>query len=107
FLVLGAPEPWQPVDTLLWAKTMGLWLSYNWRTELSRQALAGHVPQRMIDELWPSASGTGHPDASLPPSTQFAEAARRLAAMLPRFPAAFTMPSSASNEWAVDGHHTA
>jgi penicillin amidase len=24
FLVLGAPEPWQPVDTLLWAKTMGM-----------------------------------------------------------------------------------
>ena len=25
--MLGAPEPWQPVDSLLWGKTMGLWLS--------------------------------------------------------------------------------
>ena len=36
FLVLGAPEPWTPVDSLLWAKTMGLWLSMNWRQELAR-----------------------------------------------------------------------
>src|ERR1700712_3973626 len=36
FLVLGAPEPWEPADSLLWAKTMGLWLLMNWRQELSR-----------------------------------------------------------------------
>ena len=35
FLFLGAPEPWEPVDSLLWGQTMGLWLSLNWRTELS------------------------------------------------------------------------
>src|SRR6185437_4067426 len=52
-LFLGTPEPWQASDSLLWGETMGLWLSLNWRTELSREALAGHLPQRMIDELWP------------------------------------------------------
>ena len=41
FLFLGTPEPWEPVDSLLWGETMGLWLSLNWRTELSRQSLAG------------------------------------------------------------------
>ena len=36
FLLLGAPRPWTPTDSLLWAKTMGLYLSANWRTELAR-----------------------------------------------------------------------
>ena len=106
FLLLGPPEPWQPVDTLLWAKTMGLWLSMNWRQELSRQALAGRVPQTLIDQLWPPQPG-GHPEAALARPTRFAEAAERLEAVLPRFPSPFTLPDSASNEWAVDGRHTA
>jgi penicillin amidase len=37
FLVLGAPDRWEAADSLLWAKTMGLWLSMNWREELARQ----------------------------------------------------------------------
>ncbi|HVC62426.1 MAG TPA: penicillin acylase family protein [Acetobacteraceae bacterium] len=107
FLLFGAPEPWSPVDSLLWAKTMGLWLSLNWRTELSRQALAGRVPRQLIDELWPDESGPGHPQASLSLPRQFADAAARLEQVLPRFPSPFTLPNSASNEWAVDGRHTA
>jgi penicillin G amidase len=107
FLLLGAPEPWTPVDSLLWGETMGLWLSANWRTELSRQALAGHVPQQLIDELWPDQSGPGRPQAALPLSRQFADAAARLEAVLPSFPSPFTLPGTASNEWAVDGHHSA
>ena len=105
FLFLGTPEPWEPVDSLLWGETMGLWLSLNWRTELSRQALAGRVPQQMVDELWPPAGGAGRPEAALEPGSR--HAAGELAALLPRFPAPFTLPGSASNEWAVDGRHTA
>ncbi len=41
------------------------------------------------------------------PLTRFAAAAARLASVLPRFPGPYTMPPSASNEWAVDGRHTA
>ncbi len=104
FLLLGAPEPWHPSDSLLWAKTMGLWLSMNWRTELSRMALAGKVEQRLIDELWPNG-GTG-PRAAANPLARFADAAAGVSARLPRFPSAFTQPPSASNEWAVDGRHT-
>jgi penicillin amidase len=107
FLVLGAPEQWQAADSLLWAKTMGLWLSMNWRQELSRQALAGRVPAPLLDQLWPRQPGVPAPDAMLQPLTRFAAAASRLAAILPHFPAPYTMPSSASNEWAVDGRHTA
>ena len=54
FLVLGAPEPWTAVDSLLWGKTMGVWLSANWRTELARLALHGHLSPRMIEALWPA-----------------------------------------------------
>lgn len=106
FLFLGTPEQWQPVDSLLWGETMALWLSFNWRTELSRLSLAGHVPQRMIDELWPPPPGNGQPDAG-PAEHAAADVARQLAQVLPRFPDPYTLPTTASNEWAVDGRYTA
>ena len=34
FLFLGPPEPWRATDSLLWGRTMSLWLSSNYRTEL-------------------------------------------------------------------------
>ncbi|MEA2741101.1 MAG: penicillin amidase, partial [Acetobacteraceae bacterium] len=128
FLVLGAPERWEAVDSLLWAKTMGLWLSMNWRQELSRQALAGRVGASVLDQLWPNTPGLQAPDAMNAPPTKFASgpkglasgpagsasgparlasAASRLISVLPAFPSPYTMPRSASNEWAVDGRHTA
>ena len=107
FLVLGTPEPWEPADSLLWGETMGLWLSLNYRTELSRQSLAGRFPQQVIDDLWPSAPGDGRPDAGPALRHAQAEIARTLAQILPRFPDPYTLPESASNEWAVDGRHTA
>jgi penicillin amidase len=107
FLVLGAPEQWEATDSLLWAKTMGLWLSMNWRQELARQAAAGRVPAALLDQLWPAQPGTPAPDAMRALPTQFAAAASRLAAVLPDFPDPYTWPRSASNEWAVDGRHTA
>ncbi len=110
FLVLGAPRPWTPVDSLLWGRTMGVWLSGNWRTELARLTLAGHVPDQVIEALWPiAAGGAGQPQAALDPALDPALAgiATRLAAVLPGFPAPFTLPQTASNEWAVDGAHSA
>ncbi len=105
FLPLGAPEPWSAVDSLLWGKTMALYLSENWRTELGRLALQGKLPRSRIDELWPAeAQGPGTPSAALATGTRSAAA---LLDALPRFPAPFTLPRSASNEWAVDGSHTA
>ncbi len=106
FLVLGSPERWEATDCLLWAKTMGLWLSMNWRQELARQAVAGRVPAAMLDQLWPTQTGVPAPDAMNASSTRFADAASRLLAVLPQFPGAYTLPRSASNEWAVDGRHS-
>ena len=57
FLLFGAPEPWDPADSLLWGKTMGLWLSANWRTELSRLALAGKVPPQYDHGVVAGADG--------------------------------------------------
>lgn len=107
FLLLGAPEFWTEADSLLWGKTMGMWLSENWRTELSRLSLSGKIPQDRIDELWPPDHQAGRPDAALLTPPLHAEAAASLLAALPRFPQNYTQPSSASNEWAVDGRHSA
>jgi penicillin amidase len=106
FLFLGAPEPWEPLDSLLWGETMGLWLSFNWRTELSRLSLTGHVPQQAIDELWPPVNATA-PEAAVAPAWEYAELAGDLTSILPHFPAPYTLPDTASNEWAVDGRHSA
>jgi penicillin amidase len=121
FLLLGAPEPWRPSDSLLWGRTMGLWLSSNYRTELSRQALRDKFPLELLKELWPPAPVPPRPDASLMPRSpddrwngspkderradvRYAStSASVLPASLPAFPAPFTLPSTASDAWAVDG----
>ncbi|MCL2427670.1 MAG: penicillin acylase family protein [Alphaproteobacteria bacterium] len=108
FILLGPPEPWQPVDCLLWGKTIGLWLSGNWRTELARLTLADKLSAKQRDELWPEdQSGAGRPYAQAGPPARSALLAGPPDAWLPRFPALFTMPATASNGWAIDGRHTA
>ena len=106
FVVLGRPEPWTPVDCLLWGKTMSLYLSGNYQTELTRTALARRVRPAIIEALWPPPAAPLPPQAALPlaGTSRLADALRNL---LPRFPAPFTLPASASNEWAVDGAHSA
>ncbi len=104
FLLLGAPAAWQPVDSLLWGRLMGLSLSGNWRDELSRAELAGTVPLARLLELWPTRSDIRPADAT---ASLVRSSLSRLAAdtgrALPRFPAPFTLPDEASDAWAVDG----
>ncbi|MBV8869729.1 MAG: penicillin acylase family protein [Acetobacteraceae bacterium] len=107
FIALGAPEPWRPGDSLLWGKTMGLWLSFNWRQELARWRLEGKMPREAILALWPDQHQSGRPDAPVGQSAEADAEAARFAAALPAFPAPFTQPDRASNEWAVDGSHSA
>jgi penicillin amidase len=106
FLPLGQPAPWTPVDSLLWGKTMALYLSGNWRTELARLALLPTLGTERTLALWPDSAASGHPEAALALPGLGATAAR-LAALLPTFPAPFTLPDTASNAWAVDGRHSA
>ena len=82
--MLGAPEPWEPADSLLWAKTMGLWLSMNWRQELSRQALAGKVPAATARSALAAAGRRAGPRRDAPPPTRFADGRVAPAAVLPR-----------------------
>jgi len=104
YLLFGAPSPWKPTDSLLWGETMSLSLSGNWHTELARFALLGHLPRGRILALWPPSHETAPIDASLAPASRFAAALLRF---LPRFPAPFTEPETASNEWAVSGLRSA
>ena len=69
FIPLGAPEPWRPEHTLLWAKVMGLWLSGNWRYELERARLAALLPPERLADLWPEDESPGRPDALPPPAS--------------------------------------
>lgn len=99
FLALGAPEPWRPSDSLLWAKTMGLWLSANWRTEIDRARLATVLPPERLAELWPMDASSGRSDqaSNMPGPDRLA----KLAAAIPRFPLDAPLPSTASNIWAL------
>ena len=105
FAVLGRPEPWTPVDSLLWGKTMGMYLSGNWDSELSRVSLAATVPRALIDALWPPQDTTPGPSAAAA-EPRFAGVAGAIRAAVPHFPDPFTLPDTASNEWAVDGAHS-
>ncbi|HSU04903.1 MAG TPA: penicillin acylase family protein [Acetobacteraceae bacterium] len=104
FILLGAPEAWSPVDCLLWGKTMGMWLSMNWRQELARLRLSAHLPAALVDALWPAQHEAGEPAAMRGSAIRYAAVGGM---PLPAFPAPFTQPDHASNEWAVDGSHTA
>ncbi len=88
YLWFGRPARWQPWQSLLWAETMGLWLSDNWRQELARFELERTLPAARILGLWPAQHQSGDP-------------------ALPVFPAPFTQPARESNAWAVSGAHSA
>ena len=107
FVFIGRPERWQPADCLLWAKLMGLSLSSNYRVELARLALVDKLPLDRVYQLWPTPKAeVRRPDARAA-RPRYADAARWLLKALPTFPEPFTEPATASNEWAVDGQHTA
>jgi penicillin amidase len=58
FLLTGArPEPWTPVDSLVWTKMMAWDLGGNWRSELLRMRLAKTLPLARIQEFLPAYPG--------------------------------------------------
>ena len=105
FLLLGAPEPWTPVDELLWGRLMALSLGANWRTELARLGLSAKMPLARQLALQPVAGTALSPQAALT-VPGLARLAADLDRRLPRFPAPYTLPEEASDEWAVDGAHS-
>ncbi len=105
FLLLGPPEPWTPQDSLLWGRLMALTLGANWRTELARLAVSTRLPLARQLALRPASGDVPPPQASRA-DPHLAGLATELDRRLPRFPAAFTLPDEASDEWAVDGAHS-
>ncbi len=109
YILLGKPQPWTVLDSLLWGKTMGLWLSGNWETELERLALSARLPKAKIDQLWPGASpatpaADEAAEAPFPPGA--VRTAQQALTWVRHFPQPFTEPAQASNEWAVSGAHS-
>ncbi len=64
------PEPWEPVDTISWARMMAWDLGANMGTEIERAILAGTLPRSRVEELFP-AYPSDRPYI-LPPSSPYA-----------------------------------
>jgi penicillin G amidase len=104
FLMLRfSPEPWKPADTLVWGKLMNFQLGGNYRGELLRARLAQTVSPDDMAFLYPD-----YPK----------DAPRTLAELLPLYrqlpvgPLYAALPEAmgphyASNNWVIDGAHTA
>src|SRR5579875_1630316 len=92
YVALGLEiEPWSPADSLAWGKIMDLQLTGNYRQELLRQRLAQRFKPEDLAVLYPGYD----PKAPV--------VLGALNAVLPGLPP----PMPASNEWVVDGKHSA
>ncbi len=101
-LLFLVPEPWQPADSLVWQKLMGLQLSGNWTQELLNAALVAKLGAEKAAVLFPDPAAADpvtvnkradlfrdlHPERLLAAAT------------------AVIQPTSASNAWVLDGAHS-
>lgn len=101
-LLQHTPEPWQPVDSLLWGKLMSLSLDGNWRREVLRARVFKALPDKARD-LFPEYPDDAHTTLG---------AARQALRDLP-LEALFAFSSlpgivktMASNEWVLSGTTT-
>lgn len=104
FLLLRAPEPepWTPVDTVVWSKMMAWDLGGNWDDELLRARLATRLEPEQIADLWPPYPGDA--PIVLPELRARLEGVEleRLWAESPKpLP-----PGAGSNNWVVSGERT-
>lgn len=102
-LLEGTPEPWQPADSLVWAKLMALSLSENWRGELTREIARTRLTPEQRDDIWPEVGGGRAVTLPQQRAALETEAMTRMAELLDR-----VLPvADASNIWAVAGGRTA
>ncbi|HVB17397.1 MAG TPA: penicillin acylase family protein [Stellaceae bacterium] len=106
FLLLRfSPEPWRPADSLVWGKLMDLELAGNYRQELERARLARNLSADDLAFLYPD-----YPKDAPTTLASLATIYRLLpldalhAALPPR---QVIGPIRASNNWVVDGAHSA
>lgn len=100
FLALGAPQPWSPADSLLWARLMALRLSGNWRDELRNARLDAVLKPGDWADLFPDAPAADWP--TIPGDGLAAALGDTLLAAVPDLLTSY----GASNVWAVDGSRT-
>ncbi|MBO9373805.1 MAG: penicillin acylase family protein [Chloroflexus sp.] len=78
FLILGVqPAPWQPVDSLVWAKMMAWDLGGNWNNELMRATLVAKIGPEDAAFLMPPYTADGPlilPTSVAAPATPYHEA---------------------------------
>jgi penicillin amidase len=60
------PRPWMPRDSLLVSLVMWQDLSTSFAQKLDREALAPHLPQRLLADLYPVGSWRDHPPTQPP-----------------------------------------
>lgn len=107
FILLGfEPEPWRPMESLLWSRLMAMRLGRNWKTELlrarmGRELRAKGLPDQLLLDLWPD-DPKGAPvtlaEASAGPWPAFAALWDSLGTGLAE--------DSGSNGWVVHGRLT-
>ncbi len=102
-LLRFGPEPWKPADTLVWGKLMDFQLGGNYRGELVRARLAQTVSADDLAFLYPD-----YPKDAPTTLAALAPLYRQLplASLYAALPAALG-PHFASNNWVVDGAHSA
>ncbi len=97
------PEPWQPADSMVWQKIMGLQLSGNWDEELTDAVLIEKLGPEKARDLWPAQRSEDHTTlrqhASNYTGLPFARLLEDLTTVL--------KPTLASNVWALNGERTA
>src|SRR5712671_4718056 len=109
FLLLRfSPEPWRPADSLVWGKLMAVRLGGNYRGELLRARMARTIPPADLAILYPEYPKDAPTTLSEMLPAEMLPIYRRLA--LDRLYEALPPivgRSYASNNWVVDGRHSA
>jgi penicillin amidase len=102
-LLRFAPELWQPADSLVWGKLMAVRLDGNYRGELLRARMARTIAPADLEFLFPA-----YPNDAPRTLSDMLPIYRRLAldALYDALPP-IVGPNYASNNWVVDGRHSA
>jgi penicillin G amidase len=104
FWLLGVtPEPWSPLDSIVWTKLMAWDLGANWRSELLRMHLSGTLATERIQEFLPPYPGDAQP--KLPDLRALYPGLEKKPGQTPVFSESGFV--SGSNSWAVSGARSA
>jgi penicillin amidase len=106
------PEPWTPVDSLVWTRMLSFNLSLNSRTEITRSELIETLGEPAVRQLLPPYPADGPVIVPSPPAATPGVATLGVRAAQPTlawFPPGLTHPEEiwGSNAWAVHGSRTA